>query len=49
MVTANQKSAVDTQRRKSNLNTTPNIVIEPQEERTREGNEKEQQKQIQNN
>ena len=32
MVTANQKSAVDTQRRKSNLNTTPKMVIKPREE-----------------
>ena len=41
MVTANQKSTIDTQIRKSNPNTTLKIVIKPQEERTREGKKKE--------
>ena len=35
MVTTNQKSTIDTQIRKSNPNTTLNIVIKPQEKRTR--------------
>ena len=35
-VTANQKSAIDTQRRKINSNTMLKTVIKPQEERTRE-------------
>ena len=46
MVTANQKSTIDTQIRKSNPNTTLKTVIKPQ--RTREGKKKDQQKQIQN-
>ena len=46
-ITANQKSTIDTQR-KINSNTTVNLVIKPEEERTREGGKKkEQQKQIQ--
>ena len=49
-ITSNQKSAIDTQIRKTNSNITLKIVIKPQEERTREeGKKKEQQKQIQGN
>ena len=45
MVTANQKSTIDTQIRKSNPNPSLKIVIKPQEKRTRkEGNKKDQQK-----
>ena len=43
-ITANQKSTIDTQIRKINSNTTLKIVIKPQEDRTREGKKKEQQK-----
>ena len=46
--TANQKHTTVTQIRKVNSNTTLKIVIKPQEEKTREGKKKEQQKQIQN-
>ena len=50
METANRKSTVDTQTRKSNPNTTLKIVIKPPEKTTREeGKKKEQEKQIQNN
>ena len=45
----NQKSTIDTQIRKINSNTTLKIVIKPEEEGTREGKKKEQQKQIQSN
>ena len=49
-ITPSQKSTIDTQIRKINSNTTLNIIIKPQEERTREeGEKKEQQKQIQSN
>ena len=45
MVTANQKSTIDTHRnKKSNPNTTLKIVIKPQEKRKREGKKKDQQK-----
>ena len=48
-ITANQKSTIDTQIRKTNSNTTLKIVIKSQEERPREeGKKNEQQKQIQN-
>ena len=46
-VTANQRPTIDTQVRKIDANTTLKIVIKSQEERTREGKKKEQQKQIQ--
>ena len=45
-ITANQKSTIDKQIRKINSKTTLKIVIIPKEDRTREGKEKEQQKQI---
>ena len=48
MVTANQKSAIDTHtNKKSNQNITLKRVIRPQEKKTREGKKKDQQKQIQ--
>ena len=36
MVTANQKSTIDTQKRKRNTNTTLKLVIKSQEKRTKE-------------
>ena len=48
-ITANQKSTIET-KRKMKSNTTLELVIKPEEERTREeGKKKEQQKQIQSN
>ena len=41
------KTTIDTQTRKINSNTTLNLVIKLQKDRTREGKKKEQQKQIQ--
>ena len=48
-ITANQNSTTDTQIRKINPNITLKIVIKPEEERTKNGRKKEQQKQIQSN
>ena len=49
-ITANQKSTIDTQTNKiKQIKYITRLVIQPQEERTREGKKKEQQKQIQSN
>ena len=40
MVTTNQKSIIDTQKRKSNPNTTLNVIIKPQEKTIEEGENK---------
>ena len=45
MGTANQKTTIDTQKRKSNPNTTLKIVIKAQEKETKEGKKKDLQKQ----
>ena len=50
MVSTNQKSRIGTHTKKRNPNITVNIVIKPQEKRTRdEGKKKDHQNQIQNN
>ena len=47
-ITTNQKSTIDTQTNKiKQIKYITRLVIQPQEERTREGKKKEQQKQIQ--
>ena len=50
MLTTNQKSTIDAQKRKRSPNTILKLVIKSQEKRTKEeGKKKDLQKQIQNN